>query len=153
MTTESESTGTTIAPPEHNLSTQKAGGGGASPGAHDGQGPGPENQQRGQNPPQGQGDQQQGQGGNASWWQKLKQSFLGAFGEVVFGMEDGTVSIFGLVFGVAATAPNALTVLSAGAAGAAAAAVSMSAGAWLDTEIDAQPRPGGDGAREAGNPD
>jgi VIT1/CCC1 family predicted Fe2+/Mn2+ transporter len=49
-------------------------------------------------------------------------------------MEDGTVSIFGLVFGVAATAPDATTVLLAGATGAAAAAVSMMAGTFLDVE-------------------
>ena len=49
-------------------------------------------------------------------------------------MEDGTVSIFGLVFGVAATAPDSLTVLLAGATGAAAAAVSMMAGTFLDVE-------------------
>ncbi len=49
-------------------------------------------------------------------------------------MEHGTVSIFGLVFGVAATAPDATTVLLAGATGAAAAAVSMMAGTFLDVE-------------------
>jgi vacuolar iron transporter family protein len=55
-------------------------------------------------------------------------------GEIVFGMEDGTVSIFALVFGVAATAPDATTVHLAGATGAAAAAVSMMAGTFLDVE-------------------
>jgi VIT1/CCC1 family predicted Fe2+/Mn2+ transporter len=49
-------------------------------------------------------------------------------------MEDGTVSIFGLVFGVAATTTDTKTVLIAGASGAAAAAVSMMAGAYLDAE-------------------
>ena len=49
-------------------------------------------------------------------------------------MEDGTVSIFGLVFGVAASAPDSKAVLLAGATGAAAAAVSMMAGAFLDAE-------------------
>jgi vacuolar iron transporter family protein len=49
-------------------------------------------------------------------------------------MEDGTVSIFGLVFGLAASAPDAKTVLLAGATGAAAAAVSMMAGTFLDVE-------------------
>jgi hypothetical protein len=53
-------------------------------------------------------------------------------GNIVFGMEDGTVSIFGLVFGVAASAPNGHAVLLAGATGAAAAAVSMMAGTYLD---------------------
>jgi predicted membrane protein (TIGR00267 family) len=47
-------------------------------------------------------------------------------------MEDGTVSIFGLVFGVAASAPDSRVVLLAGATGAAAAAVSMMAGTYLD---------------------
>jgi VIT1/CCC1 family predicted Fe2+/Mn2+ transporter len=49
-------------------------------------------------------------------------------------MEDGTVSIFGLIFGVAATTTNTATVLIAGASGAVAAAVSMMAGAYLDVE-------------------
>ena len=49
-------------------------------------------------------------------------------------MEDGTVSIFGLIFGVAATTSNPKTVLIAGASGAVAAAVSMMAGAYLDIE-------------------
>jgi vacuolar iron transporter family protein len=49
-------------------------------------------------------------------------------------MEDGTVSIFGLIFGVAATTTDTKTVLIAGATGAAAAAVSMMAGAYLDVE-------------------
>jgi VIT1/CCC1 family predicted Fe2+/Mn2+ transporter len=49
-------------------------------------------------------------------------------------MEDGTVSIFGLVFGVAATTSDNRTVLIAGASGAAAAAVSMMAGTYLDVE-------------------
>jgi vacuolar iron transporter family protein len=55
-------------------------------------------------------------------------------GTIVFGMEDGTVSIFGLVFGVAATTSSSAAVLIAGASGAAAAAVSMMAGAYLDAE-------------------
>ena len=44
------------------------------------------------------------------------------------------VSIFGLIFGVAATTTNAGTVLIAGASGAVAAAVSMMAGTFLDAE-------------------
>lgn len=47
-------------------------------------------------------------------------------------MEDGTVSIFGLVFGIAVSASGAKAVLLAGATGAIAAAVSMMAGAYLD---------------------
>jgi VIT1/CCC1 family predicted Fe2+/Mn2+ transporter len=49
-------------------------------------------------------------------------------------MEDGTVSIFGLVFGVAATTSSSAAILIAGASGAAAAAVSMMAGAYLEAE-------------------
>jgi VIT1/CCC1 family predicted Fe2+/Mn2+ transporter len=49
-------------------------------------------------------------------------------------MEDGTVSIFGLIFGVAATTTSTQTVVIAGAAGAVAAAVSMMAGVYLDAE-------------------
>jgi len=75
-----------------------------------------------------------------SIWQRLKRSLVTSAGTIVFGMEDGTVSIFGLIFGVAATTTNNHTVLIAGASGAAAAAVSMMAGAYLDTETsrDAQ---------------
>lgn len=71
---------------------------------------------------------------NASVWQKVKTSFSSSIGQIVFGMEDGTVSIFGLVFGMAVTAPNSHTVMLAGATGAAAAAVSMMAGAYMDVE-------------------
>ena len=66
--------------------------------------------------------------------QAIKGSFSDSVGDIVFGMEDGTVSIFGLVFGVAASAPNSQAVLLAGATGAAAAAVSMMAGTYLDVE-------------------
>ena len=65
---------------------------------------------------------------------RIKSSFEQSVGSIVFGMEDGTVSIFGLVFGVAASAPDSKAVLLAGATGAAAAAVSMMAGAFLDAE-------------------
>src|ERR1700680_2264357 len=70
--------------------------------------------------------------------QRVWQSFMSALGSIVFGMEDGTVSIFGLVFGVAASATNSQTVLLAGATGAISAAVSMMAGTYLDgpTERD-----------------
>ena len=70
----------------------------------------------------------------ASYAQAIKVSFSESVGDIVFGMEDGTVSIFGLVFGVAASASNSQTVLLAGATGAAAAAVSMMAGTYLDVE-------------------
>jgi VIT1/CCC1 family predicted Fe2+/Mn2+ transporter len=69
-----------------------------------------------------------------SYAQAIKASFAESIGDIVFGMEDGTVSIFGLVFGVAASASNSQTVLLAGATGAAAAAVSMMAGTYLDVE-------------------
>ena len=69
-----------------------------------------------------------------SLFKRLKASFLASAGDVVFGMEDGTVSIFGLVFGVAATTDQRSTVLIAGASGAVAAAVSMMAGTYLDVE-------------------
>jgi VIT1/CCC1 family predicted Fe2+/Mn2+ transporter len=65
---------------------------------------------------------------------RLRASLATSAGEVVFGMEDGTVSIFGLVFGVAATTNQSSTVLIAGASGAVAAAVSMMAGAYLEAE-------------------
>src|SRR4051795_11802500 len=66
--------------------------------------------------------------------QRLISSLTRSAGTIVFGMEDGTVSIFGLVFGVAATTSSSKGVLIAGASGAAAAAVSMMAGAYLDVE-------------------
>jgi VIT1/CCC1 family predicted Fe2+/Mn2+ transporter len=75
-----------------------------------------------------------GQATNASLPQRLKASLASAAGTIVFGMEDGTVSIFGLIFGVAATTSSTATVLIAGASGAAAAAVSMMAGVYLDAE-------------------
>src|SRR5262245_54399926 len=69
-----------------------------------------------------------------SGFERLRNSFNNSVGTIVFGMEDGTVSIFGLIFGVAATTTDTKTVLIAGASGAAAAAVSMMAGAYLDAE-------------------
>jgi len=66
--------------------------------------------------------------------QRIRTSFEASFGDIVFGMEDGTVSIFGLVFGVAATTSDARVVLVAGMTGAISAAVSMMAGAYLDAE-------------------
>lgn len=57
--------------------------------------------------------------------ERIKRSFRASFGNIVFGMEDGTVSIFGLVFGVAASTDDGRIVLlqtlgiaaAAGAAG------------------------------------
>ena len=61
---------------------------------------------------------------------------MSSLGSIVFGMEDGTVSIFGLVFGVAASATNSQMVLLAGATGAISAAVSMMAGTYLDVSTE-----------------
>src|SRR4030095_14812900 len=66
----------------------------------------------------------------------VRQSFHASVGDVVFGMEDGTVSIFGLVFGVAASTDQSSVVPLAGGTGAIAAAVSMMAGAYLDAESE-----------------
>lgn len=66
----------------------------------------------------------------------VRRSFHASVGDVVFGMEDGTVSIFGLVFGVAVSTDQSSVVLLAGGTGAIAAAVSMMAGAYLDAESE-----------------
>ncbi len=66
----------------------------------------------------------------------LSTSFRASIGDIVFGMEDGTVSIFGLVAGVSLTASSGRSVLVAGAAGAVAAAVSMMAGVFLDLQSE-----------------
>jgi VIT1/CCC1 family predicted Fe2+/Mn2+ transporter len=68
--------------------------------------------------------------------QKIKTSFTASIGDIVFGMEDGTVSIFGLVAGVALDAKSGKQVLLAGAAGAIAASVSMMAGVFLDLQSE-----------------
>lgn len=73
-----------------------------------------------------------GQSALLAWRHAVVTSLNNSIGDIVFGMEDGTVSIFGLVFGVAASASNDKVVLLAGATGAIAAAVSMMAGAYLD---------------------
>jgi len=51
--------------------------------------------------------------------------------ELIFGAEDGLVSILGLVTGVAAGTTNSAIVLLAGAAGAISGAISMAAGNYL----------------------
>src|SRR5215831_9950568 len=66
--------------------------------------------------------------------QAIGKSFYNSTGDIVFGMEDGTVSIFGLVFGVASSTTSSSVVLLAGATGAISAAVSMMAGTYLDVE-------------------
>ena len=72
--------------------------------------------------------------GGKSVLQRIGKSFSDSIGDIVFGMEDGTVSIFGLVFGVASSTTSSSVVLLAGATGAIAAAVSMMAGTFLDVE-------------------
>ena len=67
---------------------------------------------------------------------RLRASLAASIGDVAFGMEDGAVSIAGLVFGVAASTSDARIVLLAGATGAAAGAVSMMAGTYLDVHSE-----------------
>src|SRR5665647_1477176 len=67
---------------------------------------------------------------------RLRGSLSAAIGDVAFGMEDGAVSIAGLVFGVAASTNDRSIVLLAGAAGAVAGAVSMMAGTYLDVQSE-----------------
>jgi VIT1/CCC1 family predicted Fe2+/Mn2+ transporter len=67
---------------------------------------------------------------------RLRGSLRAAIGDVAFGMEDGAVSIAGLVFGVAASTNDRAIVLLAGAAGAVAGAVSMMAGTYLDVQSE-----------------
>ena len=69
-----------------------------------------------------------------SFLQAAGKSFYDSIGDIVFGMEDGTVSILGLVFGVASSTTSSSIVLLAGATGAISAAVSMMAGTFLDVE-------------------
>ncbi len=72
----------------------------------------------------------------ASLVEQLKKSFTASIGDIVFGMEDGTVSIFGLVAGVALSAETGKQVLLAGSAGPVAAAVSMMTGVFLDLQSE-----------------
>lgn len=67
---------------------------------------------------------------------RLRRSLTSAIGDVAFGMEDGAVSIAGLVFGVAASTNDGSIVLLAGSAGAIAGAVSMMAGTYLDAQSE-----------------
>jgi VIT1/CCC1 family predicted Fe2+/Mn2+ transporter len=67
-------------------------------------------------------------------WGGLRASLRASIGDIAFGMEDGAVSIAGLVFGVAASTNDSQVVLLAGATGAAAGAVSMMAGTYLDVQ-------------------
>ena len=67
---------------------------------------------------------------------RVRASLLSSIGDVAFGMEDGAVSVAGLVFGVAASTNDAQIVLLAGATGAIAGAVSMMAGTYLDVHSE-----------------
>ncbi len=60
--------------------------------------------------------------------QAIGTSFYNSIGDIVFGMEGGTVSIFGLVFGVASSTNSSSVVLLAWATGAISAAVAIMAG-------------------------
>jgi VIT1/CCC1 family predicted Fe2+/Mn2+ transporter len=67
---------------------------------------------------------------------RVRESLLASIGDVAFGMEDGAVSVAGLVFGVAASTNDGQIVLLAGATGAIAGAVSMMAGTYLDVHSE-----------------
>jgi VIT1/CCC1 family predicted Fe2+/Mn2+ transporter len=67
---------------------------------------------------------------------RVRASLTASIGDVAFGMEDGAVSVAGLVFGVAASTNDAKVVLLAGATGAIAGAVSMMAGTYLDVHSE-----------------
>lgn len=73
---------------------------------------------------------------HSSFIGRVKESFRCSFGEIVFGMSDGTVSIFGLVAGMVAGAQSGNVILLAGATAAIAATVSMMAGVFLDLESE-----------------
>ena len=72
----------------------------------------------------------------SSFFSRLKESIHASAGEIVFGMSDGVVSIFGLVLGVAAGAQSGNAAFLAGATGVIAASVSMMAGLYLDLESE-----------------
>ena len=67
---------------------------------------------------------------------RIRHSLVSSIGDVAFGMEDGAVSVAGLVFGVAASTSDSQIVLLAGASGAIAGAVSMMAGTYLDVHSE-----------------
>src|SRR5260370_12126016 len=71
---------------------------------------------------------------NKSLLQAIGKSFYDSIGDIVFGMEDGTVSIFGLVFDEASSTTTISVVFLAGATGAISAAVSVMARTLLDVE-------------------
>ena len=71
-----------------------------------------------------------------SFFDRAKESIRDCTGEIVFGMSDGVVSIFGLVAGMVAGAQSGSVILLAGATAAIAATVSMMAGVFLDLESE-----------------
>ncbi len=73
---------------------------------------------------------------NPSFLNRMRKSLSGSAGDIVYGMEDGAVSIFGLVLGVAVGAQSGSAVFLAGATAAVAASVSMMAGLYLDLESE-----------------
>jgi vacuolar iron transporter family protein len=73
---------------------------------------------------------------SGSFFTRVKESFRDSSGEIVFGMSDGTVSIFGLVAGMVAGSQSGNVVFLAGATAAVAATVSMMAGVFLDLESE-----------------
>ena len=70
----------------------------------------------------------------SSLFSRLQASLTASAGEVVFGMSDGTISILGLVLGVAVGGGSPDAVVLAGATGAIVASVSMTAGCFLEIE-------------------
>lgn len=73
---------------------------------------------------------------SASIFQQLRRSLTVALREIVFGVEDGLISVFGLVIGMAAGADSSFIVLLAGSTGAVASAVSMAAGTYLSVKSE-----------------
>lgn len=73
-------------------------------------------------------------GGLRGLWLRTTASLRVAIGDITFGMEDGAVSVSGLVFGVSAGTDDSRVVVLAGATGAVAGAVSMMAGRYLDVQ-------------------
>jgi VIT1/CCC1 family predicted Fe2+/Mn2+ transporter len=71
-----------------------------------------------------------------SFFCRIKNSVRDCSGEIVFGMSDGVVSIFGLVAGMVVGAQSGNVILLAGATAAIAATVSMMAGVFLDLESE-----------------
>jgi VIT1/CCC1 family predicted Fe2+/Mn2+ transporter len=71
---------------------------------------------------------------------RVRSSLHASAGDIVFGMEDGAVSVFGLVFGVAATTDQSIHVLVAGVTGAFAHSVSMMAGTFLERQSEQDQR-------------